>query len=359
MQANPYAGRPDHTFWRRTMAGRAMQDVDPVAGAPFRIGERHKVATAGSCFAQHIARTLVRLGFAYLVTEHAPSGDDAADGYGVFPARFGNIYTARQLLQLFRRAYAVFEPRDICWRRADGRYVDPFRPRVAEAGFATPEALAADTNTHLAAVREMFETCDVFIFTLGLTEAWVSRDDGAVFPLAPGVVASSPDPADYAFRNFTVAEVEGDLLAFVDLLRRVNPAVRLILTVSPVALVATYEDRHVLVSTVYSKSVLRVAAGTVSAARPDVAYFPSYEVITGPHGGRAMYKDDLREVRPKAVQHVMGLFAKHYLGEGAEPAAAPAVAAAPTPAVDRAANLKQFLDTQAVICDEAELDPVR
>ena len=358
MQANPYAGRADYTFWRRTMSGRPMQDVDPVAGAAFRISDTDQVATAGSCFAQHIARTLVRLGFSYLVTEHAASGDDEAGGYGVFPARFGNIYTARQLLQLFRRAYAVYEPRDVCWQRSDGRYVDPFRPRVEEAGFATQAALAADTEAHLAAVREMFETCDVFIFTLGLTEAWVSRHDGAVFPLAPGVVASSPDPTDYVFKNFTVGEVEADLLAFIDLLRRINPAVRMILTVSPVALMATYEDRHVLVSTVYSKSVLRVVAGSVSAARANVAYFPSYEVITGPHGGRAMYEDDLREVRPEAVQHVMSLFAKHYLGSGPVAAPAPAMMAAPIQALDQAASLQEFLNTQAVICDEEMLDPV-
>ena len=253
----------------------------------------------------------------------------------------------------------MFEPRDTCWQRADGRYVDPFRPRVEEAGFATPESLAADTAAHLAAVREMFETCDVFIFTLGLTEAWVSRQDGAVFPLAPGVVASSPEPSDYAFRNFTVAEVEADMLAFIDLLRRVNPGVRLILTVSPVALMATFEDRHVLVSTVYSKSVLRVVAGSVSAARPDVAYFPSYEIITGPHAGRAMYKDDLREVRPQAVQHVMSLFAKHYLG--GKDAAAPAKASPRPPvlAAAQAVRRKEFLDNQAVVCDEAELDPAR
>ena len=357
MQANPYTGRADYTFWRRTMAGRPMQDVDPVGKAAFRISEHDKVATAGSCFAQHIARTLVRLGFSYLVTEHAASGDDEAGGYGVFPARFGNIYTTRQLLQLFRRAYSVFDPHDVCWRRKDGRYVDPFRPQVEVAGFATPRALHEDVQRHLAAVREMFETCDVFIFTLGLTEAWVSRRDGAVFPLAPGVVTNNQPAAFYGFKNFTVSEVEADLLAFIDLLRLINPTVRIILTVSPVALMATYEDRHVLVSTVYSKSVLRVVAGSVSAARANVAYFPSYEVITGPHGGRAMYQDDLREVRPEAVQHVMGLFAKHYLGGGPEPV--PVLPTAPeAPPVLEAGVLKAFLDTQAVICDEEALDPV-
>ena len=359
MQANPYAGRADYTFWRRMMAGRPVHEVDPVGNAAFAIGTQDQVATAGSCFAQHIARTLVRLGFSYLVTEHAPSGDDAAGGYGVFPARFGNIYTARQLLQLFRRAYGVYEPRDVCWRRKDGRYVDPFRPRVDAAGFETPEALAADVATHLAAVREMFETCDVFIFTLGLTEAWVARHDDAVFPLAPGVVASSPDPTHYAFRNFTVAEIEADLLAFIDRLRKVNRGVRIILTVSPVALMATYEDRHVLVSTVYSKSVLRVVAGSVSEARAEVAYFPSYEVITGPQGGRAMYEDDLREVRPEAVDYVMSLFARHYLGGGDAVPAARSPVQAPTRAADSAANLAEFLAVQAVICDEEELDPVR
>ena len=36
-----------------------------------------------------------------------------------------------------------------------------------------------------------FRDLDVFVFTLGLTEAWVAKADGAVFPLAPGVVSQS------------------------------------------------------------------------------------------------------------------------------------------------------------------------
>ena len=96
---NPYANQPDYAFWRASMAGRAPFDVDPVANVPFVIGATDKVATGGSCFAQHISRRLRDLGFAYLVTEGQPEDAD----YGVFPARFGNIYTARQLLQLLQR----------------------------------------------------------------------------------------------------------------------------------------------------------------------------------------------------------------------------------------------------------------
>ena len=247
--SHPYADLPDNAFWRRAIS----EEIDPVVEAPFRIGQTAAIATAGSCFAQHISRVLDESGYRYLVTETQGAGA------GVFPARFGNIYTPRQLLQTFERAYATFRPVDQAWRRDDGAFVDPFRPRIDLEGFASAEAVEAARAGHLAAVREMFEACSVFIFTLGLTEAWVSTRDGAVFPLAPGVAGGEPGEG-YAFHNFTVEEMVADLRAFVRKLRVVNPTVSLILTVSPVPLVATYEPRHVLVSTTYSKAALRVAA---------------------------------------------------------------------------------------------------
>jgi hypothetical protein len=333
------------------MSGRAAFEVDPVTSVPFVIGRTDKVATAGSCFAQHLSRKLLALGFAYLVTEGQPEDDD----YGIFSARFGNIYTTRQLLQLLQRAYGLLEPVDIAWRRKDGRYIDPFRPRISATGFETIDALLADRDTHFAAVRQMFEDSAVFVLTLGLTEAWLSVRDGAVFPIAPGAVAEDIDPADYAFRNFGVAEVEVDLSSFVDLLRTVNPDARVILTVSPVPLVATYEDRHVLLSTTYSKSVLRVAAEMLSHSRPGVAYFPSYEIVTGPHARGCFYEDDLREVKPEAVAHVMSIFARHYLDPSATGAAASSLPS-PARAVSQRAELARIAQTESVICDEEILD---
>lgn len=76
--------------------------------------------------------------------------------------------------------------------------------------------------------------------------------------MAPGVAGAVGDPEDYEFRNYTVAEMSRDLLRFIDLARQSNPNIRFLLTVSPVSLIATYEDRHVLTSTIYSKSALRV-----------------------------------------------------------------------------------------------------
>ena len=315
---------------------------------PFLIEKDDQIATAGSCFAQHIARTLSAGGYGYLVTEPG----DVEDGYGVYPARFGNIYTVRQLRQLFQRAYGLFSPADNAWQVGD-YWVDPFRPGVQTGGFASREALLADQASHLAAVRTMFERADVFIFTLGLTEAWVNSSDGAVTPLAPGVAKAETTDGDYGFHNFTVQETIDDLLAVIDEMRILSPRIRFILTVSPVPLIATFEDRHVLQATTYSKSVLRVAAETARTMREGVAYFPSYEMVTGAHNKGRFFEEDLRNVSPDGVSQVMGVFARHFLqseGDGAHPRA---TFAPKEPLRDHLAEHRALSD---IVCDEEAIE---
>jgi hypothetical protein len=354
---NPYRGLPDHAFWNRAVSGPRPDDVDPVTATPFRIAASDKVATAGSCFAQHISRTLTTEGFQYLVTEPAPV--EGGENYGVFPARFGNIYTVAQLLQLFDRAYGLFEPVNQVWRRPDGAWVDPFRPQIVADGFPTIEALVADREVHLAAVQRMFEACDVFIFTLGLTEGWANVADGSVVPLAPGVAAEPEGGAQYRFVNFKTAEMAAEMTAFLERLRTVNPRVRVILTVSPVSLIATYEPRHVLLSTIYSKSALRVVAQMMADAHDFAAYFPSFEIITGHHQRYRFFEPDLRSVTPAGVAHVMSIFSRHFLASGDASAPQPAKRS-PIPGKARPQSAKvvaaDLADLHQIICDEEILD---
>lgn len=315
--ANPYQQQPDHAFWGRAVARLDPADVDPVAQARFQIHAGEKVASAGSCFAQHIGRAIASRGFDYLVTE---TGEPERQ-FGVYPARFGNLYTPRQLLQLFQRAYGLFLPHDVAWVKKDApdRLVDPFRPQIEPEGFAIIEALNADRELHLAAVRRMFETMDVFIFTLGLTESWLSTEDGAVFPLAPGVVGNPGYPDQYRRHNFTVQEICDDMASLIEKARILRPELKVILTVSPVPLIATFTDEHVLTATTYSKSVLRVAAGELGRRLKNVDYFPSYEIITGQHNGHRFLNEDLRSIRPEGVAQVIRVFGRHYLSDEAAP----------------------------------------
>jgi hypothetical protein len=315
---HPYTDLPDTSFWKQSISMCALGEVDPVLEPPFRIGRKDRVATAGSCFAQHISKRLRGAGFSYMVAEPGPTDADvgAQRGFYDFSARYGNIYTARQLLQLFERAFGYFRPLERVWARHEGGFCDPFRPRIEPEGFETEAAVETDARQHLAAVRRMFRQLDVFVFTLGLTECWISRLDGAAYPVAPGVVGGKFDPEQHVFANFTVSDVVADLTRFLEKLRLVNPRARMLLTVSPVPLVATAANQHVLVSTVYSKSVLRVAAEELSQRYEGVCYFPSYEIITGPQAAGAYFEADRRSVKASGVDHVMRVFMSHMTDSG-------------------------------------------
>jgi hypothetical protein len=316
---NPYSDSQKFQFWKNSVAAVEIDELDPVVGPRFAISPTDKVATAGSCFAQHIARTLKTSGFNYFVPESAPSDMDEATArdlnYGVFSARFGNIYTVRQLRQLIERVEGRFQPRASTWESPiEDRLVDPFRPQIVPQGFADEAALLSSRLEHFGAVRTMLREMDVFVFTLGLTEGWRARFDGAVFPLAPGVAGGCADPEEYEFVNFDVDEIRADMHEVISQIKTINPTCRIILTVSPVPLIATFEPRHALVATTYSKSVLRVVADEMWRKYDHVDYFPSYEIITGNFNRGGYFGSDLREVTVSGVAHVMNMFMRHYAG---------------------------------------------
>jgi hypothetical protein len=315
MAVNPYRGLPSYQYWRSGVADVGLGQFDPVEAVKFQISPSDKISTLGSCFAQHLARHIHKSGYNYLVTEPLGADEEPTDAASLmasqFSARYGNVYTVRQALQLLDRANG-WEPSDAIWER-EGRFYDAFRPNVFAGGFETKDDLVAARNTHLNAVKRVFTESNVVVFTLGLTEAWVSAIDGAVYPIAPGVVASSIDESKHNFKNFRYQEVLSDLFAWCLRIREMNPKVQILLTVSPVPLNATYVSQNVWTSTTYSKSVLRAAAGDVSQELPFVDYFPSYEIVTCPQVQGRYFEDDLREVKEIGVRHVMRVFSRHYL----------------------------------------------
>ncbi len=353
MSYHPYRDLPQYTRWSRSVAPLAYNEIDPVGVFPFKISSTDKVATAGSCFAQHIARRLRVSGYTYYVVEdgHPLASDELklSFNYGVFSARYANIYTTRQLVQLFKRAYAQFSPIEEVWYDNElDAYFDPLRPAIQPDGFSSLEELRTDRQQHLRAVRRMFETLDYFVFTLGLTEAWSDIRDGTVFPVCPGVAGGSFDPEIHEFRNFSVSDVAADLNWFIEALSRANPQAKVILTVSPVPLAATARpESHVLTATTYSKSVLRVAAEEVAASYPHVAYFPSYEIITGNHSRGRYFAEDLRSITEAGVDHVMRLFFKHAT-------AAPQEAGEPPPSSQTQPDsyLERMSNVVAALCEE-------
>ena len=317
--STPYKELPDQSFWSRAVSANNFLSLKNVYQKKFEISDKDRIVTAGSCFAQHIARQLQKNGYNYKDYEPPPKflseKKAAAFNYSVYSARYCNIYTARQLRQTYERAFNLRAPSEDIWE-VHGGFVDPFRPILEPGPFFCIEEFNASRTTHLQAVRNVFTKSDLFIFTFGLTEAWVSKKDGSVLPVCPGTRApwdknhtvGKFDSTKYEFKNFNFKEILADMEWLIENIRTKNPSVRFLFTVSPVPLVATATGKHVLTATMYSKSVLRAIAGELSDHDPAIDYYPSYELVASHPMRGAYFNPDLRTVAAEGVDQVMKYF---------------------------------------------------
>ncbi len=317
MAPSPYSGLPQRAFWRGGVAGVGPLDLPDLYRPRFPLTQETRVFTAGSCFAQHVGAAMKRAGLKVIDAEPAlrglPPETAKRFGYGIYSARFGNIYTVRQFRQLVEEMLGLFTPALPVWEK-DGRYWDALRPGVEPEGLTTPEQVVEMRAQHLIALARALQEAEVIVFTLGLTEAWEHRETGTVYPTAPGTIAGAYDPDTFVFRNHGVAEILEDFTALEDLLAQINPDLKWLLTVSPVPLAATATDDHVLTATMRSKAVLRVVCDLLRDSSDRIDYFPSYELVMSPAHPTGAFAPDLRSVRPEVVDGIMGLFlASHNL----------------------------------------------
>ena len=349
---HPYRDQPDRAFWRRSVEGVHPLEIGGWYRKKFSLDGR-RLATGGSCFAQHIGREMKRRGADHLDVEPAPGFLPPAlhldHGYGIYSARYGNLYTSRQLLQLLQRVAGEIDPVDRAWVRGAG-FVDPFRPNIEPGAVGTAEEVEVLRRHHLARVGELFARTDVFVFTLGMTETWMARADGTVFPVAPGTAGGVWDEARYRFLNLSYPEIVADMEAVIARLRAINGDMHLLLTVSPVPIMATGTPDHVAVANTYSKSVLRGVAGHLAGAHPFVDYFPGYEITTSPPMRAMFYNADMRTVSSAGVRHVMD----HFFEQHAPAAPAPRRVQVGGKAPDRppASPEPAPADAGRVLCDE-------
>lgn len=347
---SPYSDLNEKAFWRRAVADLGGDSHSSIYEPKWPITRNLKVSTAGSCFAQHIGKRLHNDGFTVLDMEPAPQWlpkpIHSVFGYGIYSARYGNIYTARQMLQLSKEAFGERNSLAEVWEK-NGRYYDPLRPTIEPDGFSSPEVVLAHRKFHLEMVRILLIKTELLVFTLGLTEAWIDIATGTVLPTCPGVVAGEFNPTSTAFHQFSFAEILEDLKQLRDLLRHRGKA-KLLLTVSPVPLTATASAQHVMQATVHSKAVLRAAVGEMSLLHDDVDYFPSFEIIANPWRQGSYYEPNFRSVSKHGVDTVMASFMSAHGVTHPQPAQ-----------TIIAANETQVVTSDSgtdVICDEELLD---
>ncbi|KPJ74803.1 MAG: GSCFA family protein, partial [Deltaproteobacteria bacterium SG8_13] len=232
------------------------------------------IASIGSCFAREIRRKLLYFGFNYITEEaHHPAAIHAS-------AAWERSYNTFSLRQIFEYTFGRWSP-ELRWWIApqSGKVQDPYRRIIL---YDTVKEAEADFRRHRKHSRRALEKAEVLIVTLGLTEIWEDSRDQSVICLPSGpYVREGGDMRRYRFRVSRYEENLANLERLHAIMARANPNCRIIVTVSPVHLWATFrQDLDVISASCNSKSTLRAAADEFTARHDNVFYFPSFEMAT-------------------------------------------------------------------------------
>jgi hypothetical protein len=266
--------------------------------AKLSITKETPIASIGSCFAREIKYWLLDHGFNFIQTATGPCTKSGS-------ARYDRVYNTFTLRQEFERAFGDFQPAETCWKFDDGekkRILDPYRKNVA---WDSEKEMYDELLEHAEQVRKAFTEAEVIIITVGQAEIWFDKRDGSVFPLVPPTQIF--DEAIHGFRLSTVKENLANLDRIIELVTPNNPTVKILITVSPVPLRATFRKIDAISANTASKSILRAAVDEfVSRHNDNVVYFPAYEITTVLQ--ECAFKDDHRHVKPETVDAIMGVF---------------------------------------------------
>jgi hypothetical protein len=244
-----------------------------------------RVLALGSCFARY---------FILWLGDHGFNKAFAGSPYEALIKFDFSFESVAVVAQQFRWAFKKFDARDALWIGENRQRVQP-------------------TDEIRLLARETLQQSEVIIITLGLSEIWYDKTTGE--PMWRAVPKSSYDPSRHAFKVLSVAETRA-ALDEIDAIRREHlPQTKIVFTVSPIRLRATFRPISALTANSVSKAILRAALDEFLRAHWDEVnanyfYFPSYEIVTELMGDA--FLPDMRHVYDHVPQQVMALFAEHY-----------------------------------------------
>ncbi|QLC26660.1 GSCFA domain-containing protein [Parasphingopyxis algicola] len=283
------------TWGSRTKENRVEPVAKPAFDTPFQLQPGEKIFTIGSCFARHVEGELVNRGF------EIPMRDLFRKGAfeGLAPEIVNNFGTP-SIYNEFAWAFGeqAFDEDKAIVEVGKDRFVDLHMVNSIRPG-PFDEVLARRKGL-LSATRSLAD-CRVLIMTLGLAEVWWDEEAQTYLNTAPLPTVLNAAADRFSLHVLDFAECHDYLKRALDIaFAHGRDDLRVILTVSPVPMMATHRRTDVITANSYSKSVLRTVAEHIVQADDRISYFPSYETVTL-SDRRLAWMDDLVHVSKEMV----------------------------------------------------------
>lgn len=301
----------------RTPDGRLSGLTDVRTSAAFSFDRSDKIFTAGSCFARNIERRLREAGF--ITPMYDDQLDERLTDLGLVGS-FMNKYNMGAIRQEIAWAFgeSSVSQDTVLVSVGEGMLNDLLlNPGNKKLDEAVARAVRADVQARYRRLPE----CRLVVLTMGLAEVWRDLETGLPLNHAPPPAVLKATPDRYALDVLSYDEMLADLNGIHALLaQHGHPEVKMVVTVSPVPLHATFRDQDVIAANTYSKSMQRTVAEAFVLSHDNVAYFPSYEIVTLTDR-RLAYESDNRHVQASVVDHIVDRFIGLYVADDSVPLA--------------------------------------
>jgi hypothetical protein len=248
-----------------------------------------KVTAFGSCFAQHLAEYLGARGY-NLSRDRAPT---------IYVSRMSEgMVNTHAILQQFEWALEDIKPPENLWHGY----------RCEQFGY--DEEVRKTT-------REVFLQTELFVITLGLSEIWYDQTTGGVFWRA--IPMKFYDASRHKFRVCSFQETKHNIERIYELIRKHVPYAKVLFTLSPIPLAATFRASSVVTANSASKAILRAALDEFYRDNtPDLNrllfYFPSFEIVNDLFQDK--FDADFRHPHTHITSFVTQLFEAVYCEQG-------------------------------------------
>lgn len=305
------------SYWKSAAEKIRSGIVIPEHLPKFVIHENEKVFAVGSCFARRIEAALFRKNMSCISAESYQENCIRVLGKAANP-NYANKYSTHSILNELRWALdpeSPFPEDAIVDLLGDGYGYDlQAAPHLAKDLLPSGncrqiyERHLALLTSSTARVKEV----DVLIITLGLVELWFDHKVGLYTNASPLAQLLETDVDRFTFEVTSFNENMANLDEIYLLLRQFcKPAIKVIVTVSPVPMAATFSGRDVTVANTFSKAVLRAVAEEWSLKHENVDYFPSFEMATlSEH--KKVWEEDLIQVRDNFADVIIEHFSRTF-----------------------------------------------
>jgi len=251
----------------------------------FKISHDCKIAIQGSCFAENIASKFLNAGFTI---------DLNPFGISYNPSSLSNNLKRLIENKSFRTDELIKE-KDI---------YHSFSHHSRFSG-TDPEKVISGINSGMELSSDFLKTADLLIITFGTAYVYRLQSTDAVVSNCHKIPAKF-----FTYKRLTIDEILKDWIDLIERLKKFNPSLQILFTVSPIRHLKDGIHENQL-----SKSILLLSVDELIKKYSHCYYFPSYEILLDDLRDYRFYNEDMLHPSSQAIDYIWGKFSEAWFDE--------------------------------------------